>query len=344
MSKPFRTGRLLLGACLLFSFSLLLAMAIIPIGTGPDRSPNIDADRLIARYAPVLHFDTNETLFPSDVGHFVSNCRLMHWENGGGIEVERNATILAMSALGRNATSYYLDNTLGSLDDGAIERWYLSQDDRINNTVYCRFASSGGRHLIQYWMFYGFNNGSFNRHEGDWELFQIILDAHLQPTEAMFSQHQSGSRASWGTVNKNASGVPEVYVTRGSHGLSHLPGSIDMSGTPTVLRPDDYDLVELTNATTDAIVQPWLAFGGRWGEWGGSYGELLGTRGPQGPMFRSNGSMWEGVQWGMALPSLGSEAEALPSTSLALSIAESIPQVRAILSDRHIDDIGGAWP
>jgi len=344
MSKHFRTGRLLLGACLLFSFSLLLTITIIPIGIGPNRSSSIDADQLIARYAPILHFDTSETIFPSDVEHFVSNCRLMRWENGDGIEVERNATVLTISTLGRNATSYYLDNNLGSLDDGAIERWYRSQEDQIGHTVYCRFASNRGQHLIQYWMFCGFNNGTFNRHEGDWELFQVILDAHLEPTEAMFSQHQSGSRVSWDTVKKNASGGPEVYVTRGSHGLSCLPGAIDASGTPTVLHPGDYDLVELTNATTDAIIQSWLAFGGRWGEWGGSYGELLGTRGPQGPMFRSNGSMWEGVQWGTALPSLGSDVEALPSASLVLSIAESMPQARAILFDRHVDGIGGARP
>ena len=344
MSKPFGTGRLLLGACLLLFFSLLLTTALLPMATGPNQSPRIDADQLIGRYAPILHFDTKETLFPSDVEHYVSNCRLMRWENGGGVEAERNATVLAISALGRNATSYYLDNTLGSLDDGAIERWYQSHADRIGHTVYCRFASSGGHHLIQYWMFYGFNNGTFNRHEGDWELFQLILDAHLHPTEAMFSQHQSGSRVSWDAIQKSAGGGPEVYVTRGSHGMSCLPGAINMSGSQKVLHPGDYDLVALTNATTDQPVQSWLAFGGRWGEWGGSYGELLGTRGPQGPMFRLNGSMWAGVQWGMALPLWGSEAGALASASSAVPIAESVPQARAITYDRHAGNIGGAGP
>jgi len=344
MSKPFGTGRLVLGACLLFFFSLLLTTALLPMAIGPNQSPSIEAEQLISRYAPILHFDINETLMPSDVEHYVSNCRLMRWENGGGVEAERNVTVLAISALGRNATSYYLDNALGSLNDGAIERWYQSQEDRISHTVYCRFASSGGQHLIQYWMFYGFNNGTFNRHEGDWELFQIILDAHLHPYEAMFSQHQSGSRVSWDAIQKSAGGGPEVYVTRGSHGMSCLPGAIDASGSPTVLHPGDYQLVQLTNATTDGPIQPWLAFAGRWGEWGGSLGELLGTRGPQGPMFRLNGSMWAGVQWGVALPLLGSEGEVSISASSVPPIVETVPQARAIPSDRLKGNSGGAGP
>jgi hypothetical protein len=333
-----------MGACLLFSFFLILTIVFLPNWSEPDQLPSVDAERLVGRYAPILHFDANETLFPSDVDVYIANCRLMCWNLGGGVEMETNATAFTMAIHGNNGTSYYLDNKLGSLDDGAIERWYQSQEGSIGYTVYGRFATIGGQHLIQYWMFYGFNNGTLNRHEGDWELFQIVLDAHLNPTDAMFSQHQSGLRVPWAAVDKNDSGVPEVYVTRGSHGMSSLASSIFATGSSTILRPSDYDIVPLTNATTDTPIQSWLAFGGRWGEWGGSYGDLLGTRGPQGPMFRSNGSMWEGMQWGMALPSLGTGAEVSSDTFSAESNLQSVPQARTITFDTHDGAVGGAGP
>jgi hypothetical protein len=340
MNKPFRNGGLLLGACLLISFSLLLTATLLPLAALPRPSPAIEPDQLVARWAPVLHFDANETVFPSGVEPFVSNSRLMRWENGAGAEVERNATISSLSALGGNATSYYLDNSLGSLDDGAIERWYQAHADAIGPTVYCRFASWEGQHFIQYWMFYGFNNGTYNRHEGDWEMFMIILGPHLEPTEAVFSQHQSGARVAWDAVAKGADGAPWVYVTRGSHGLSNLPGSIDASPASTVLHPVDYELVTLTNATTDDPTQPWLAFGGRWGEWGGSYGELLGTRGPEGPMFRLNGSMWAGVPWSETLPLSGTPAlYSVPSAAI-FDLEER--KASAIGPDGHAGGVGGA--
>ena len=69
--------------------------------------------------------------------------------------------------------------------------------------------------IIQYWFFYAFNGGDLNRHEGDWEMIQVVLSGE-QPTQVMFSQHYAGQTATWNQVEKEGDHV-KVYVARGSH-------------------------------------------------------------------------------------------------------------------------------
>ena len=67
-----------------------------------------------------------------------------------------------------------------------------------------RRADSKGRLWLQYWLFYYYNDynlvGRFlggGRHEGDWELVQLRLNADEQPELAVYSQHKTAEAKPW---------------------------------------------------------------------------------------------------------------------------------------------------
>ena len=151
-------------------------------------------------------------------------------------------------------------------------------------------------------MFYAFNPGTMNQHEGDWEMVQVVLSDGT-PTQVMYSQHHSGQKATWDQVEKNGNHI-KVYVSRGSHAnyLRSYSGVVGIASdivgeNGKRLTSSDYDLVMMES-------QPWLDFAGRWG-WVGATEEdaeasfLLGQAGPPGPMYRENGVMWnDPIGWG----------------------------------------------
>jgi hypothetical protein len=151
-------------------------------------------------------------------------------------------------------------------------------------------------------MFYAFNPGTMNQHEGDWEMVQVIL-TNGKPTQVMFSQHHSGQKATWSQVEKTGDHM-KVYVSRGSHAnyLRSFSGVVGVANdivgdNGKKLSPTDYEIVMLET-------QSWLDFAGRWGEWADNeedadVASLLGQVGPQGPKFRENGMMWnDPFGWG----------------------------------------------
>ncbi len=49
---------------------------------------------------------------------------------------------------------------------------------------------------LQYWVFYYYNSfheGPFGKHEADWEMIQIQVDANATPRRAAYAQHDTGS-------------------------------------------------------------------------------------------------------------------------------------------------------
>jgi hypothetical protein len=97
---------------------------------------------------------------------------------------------------------------------GRMNQQNLSQ---LGYTIYFHFDSDDQYTYIQYWMFYVFNPGSVNSHEGDWEMIQVVLDGDLQPIATTYSQHHSGVRAGWSDVLVQDESHPIVYVALGSH-------------------------------------------------------------------------------------------------------------------------------
>jgi hypothetical protein len=248
------------------------------------------------QYAPILYFEVNERCYPMDVSYAFNNSYL--YENGNPTPLSLEPT----AALLKNYTTdnYFLDNQRGTVavGDNGIEDDYHSKMAALGYKVYANVDTAAG--VIQYWFFYAFNGGDLNRHEGDWEMVQVVLSAG-QPAEVMYSQHYAGQKAQWKQVDKDGDHV-KVYVARGSHAnyIKPYSGKVGLASDSVadngrILRPSDYT-IEVLGA------QPWLSFGGRWG-WAGvdqsttTEASIMGEAGPNGPKFREGGTMWQPFSW-----------------------------------------------
>ncbi len=266
-------------------------------------STNIEAaDTDIAqKFAPILYFEREEECFPVDVEYHINNSYLYQIDNDQIID-----TYPSVEELSNYKTDdYYLDNMLGLVNDNEIINHYKTKN--LDYTVYYRSYPENEEfpEIIQYWMFYAFNKGTMNQHEGDWEMVQVVFTGET-PTYVMYSQHYGGQSASWSQVERDGFHI-KVYISRGSHAnyLRSYSGVLgaanDIVGdNGKILTLGDYDLIKLES-------QPWLDFGGRWGMYGATQEEaietsLLGQAGPNGPKYREDGVMWNNpIGWGNGL-------------------------------------------
>jgi len=252
-----------------------------------------DAD-IAQEYAPIFYFEKDEACFPVDVSYHISNSYLYQIDVVNPIHQSPTAEIIS----NYNDNSYYLDNQKGTIEDDGIINGYKSKN--LGYTVYSHVFDSGGLTYVQYWMFYAFNKGTMNQHEGDWEMVQVILSGGA-PSQVMYSQHHGGQTATWNQVEKEGSHI-KVYVSRGSHAnyLRSYSGVVGIANdivgaNGKKLTLSEYDIVILES-------QAWLDFGGLWG-WSGTTEEesgaalLLGQTGPNGPKYRENGVMWNASNW-----------------------------------------------
>jgi hypothetical protein len=194
------------------------------------------------------------------------------------------------STLGGNpSTDLYLNNKLGTED--AIAKDYASKATSIGYQAYVNVSTGGSGTVIQYWLFYAYNNGPLNDHQGDIEVVQVFLDASGNPTRALYSQHLAGENAAWSDV-ETVGTHPVVYVAQGSHAnyFRSYQGKIgienDVVGSDGLtINPTNLNLTMLTN-------QGWLKYQGRWGYWGTAVEEAAGQAGPIGPVFNAGGVRW----------------------------------------------------
>ena len=262
-------------------------------------SVSADDAQLAQQYAPIFYFEGEETCYPVDVSYHIDNSFLSAVESDQ-YDISATGVDLSQFSDEQQFQYIYLDNQKGTIDDDEIIKDYQSKENSLGYTVYSHVDTSGTSTIIQYWMFYAFNKGELNQHEGDWEMVQIILSGG-SPTNVMYSQHHSGQKATWEQVEKDGEHI-KIYVARGSHAnyLRSYSGKVGIANdyvgkNGKVLKPIDYSLTLLGS-------QDWLSFAGRWGEFSNIEDEFLGSAGPQGPMYREDGAMWEGANWGNSLP------------------------------------------
>ena len=232
-------------------------------------------------YSPILYFESEEDYYPVSVDYYISN------------------SILSSTTIEGETVPYY-DASDSILSD--YKSKINSNDPSVYPTVYYSVNTSSGNTVIQYWMFYVFNPGEHNQHEGDWEMVQVVIPNAGQKWVG-YSQHYSGQKATWDLVEEDGSHV-KVYVSRGSHAnyLRSYSGKLGIASdivgdNGKVLKPTGYNLVELDSQT-------WLDFEGLWGEIDGIEDLFMGQAGPQGPKYRTDMSgtkMWDGVTWGSGL-------------------------------------------
>jgi len=254
----------------------------------------------VEQYAPILYFEGAETCFPVNVSYHIDNSYLYQFTESATILLDETPT--SEKLYNYSDSEYvYLDNQYGSPDDDNIISDYQSKMSSLGYTIYSHVYISGEMKIIQYWMFYAFNKGELNQHEGDWEMVQVVISDET-PTKVMYSQHHGGQQATWEQVEKEGDHI-KVYVARGSHAnyLRSYSGKFGIASDYVgndgkVIRPTDYTVMPLDS-------QGWLSFAGRWGEVNSIEDSFLGKIGSQGPMYREDGTMWsDPFMWGSSLP------------------------------------------
>ncbi len=178
---------------------------------------------------------------------------------------------------------------------------------------------------IQYYLhFYadvwGLDQPGGHRHEGDWEVFQVLINDGL-PFQATATQQSQlaaldgevagGESRPWEAIEVTPASRPIVYVAHGSHALYFEPGAtvfdagLDIGdglgywllpeGADGLLSSTDYpntlgiSLTPLGRAQSDEAPR-WLRFAGRWGQWNYPIPEADNPAptvndGPLGPLF-----------------------------------------------------------
>lgn len=226
---------------------------------------------------------------------------------------------------------WFLDQPGNPLDPGCdYETFFRQRSAGIAPTVYARVATDPehpDRLALQYWFFYSYNDWN-DKHEGDWEMVQVVLPAatveqalQVQPESVAYAQHEGSQVAAWGSPGLTTVGDhPVVYPGEGSHaayyaqetwfGKSAQAGfGCDSTVAPGVrLEPD---VVVLPAGTTPPTTGEfaWLSYTGRWGQQAPSF-----NNGPTGPVTKTQWDSpitWmreEGRTSAVALPPVPSPA------------------------------------
>ena len=270
-------------------------------------------EELAERYAPAVRLveqqeecGHGEPYQPSDIDSFLEEDTVSlrgPWRTNDLVKIAPVA-----DDLGRGLYEYNLDFPGNALDPGCdYERWARRITADTEPTVYAHVATEpahADRLALQYWFYYPFNDWN-NKHEGDWEMIQLVFEAssaaealETQPLAIGYSQHEGGEQAEWGDDKLEVvdASHPVVYPAAGSHAnffddSLHIGrsaeqgvGCDDTTGPHTEVRP-----VVLTIPSDPAAAQaafPWIAFQGRWGERQQAF-----FNGPTGPNLKTQWTM-----------------------------------------------------
>ena len=242
----------------------------------------VGAEELLERHRPFVQHDSLECYRPDSVATIAEmeigpRCNTLHRADG-----ELIASVLPASGAGKLRLDYldgatyadgrpvrsgdYLDEAGGSHGRDACA---MRRREGHGNVVYGRACQSGGGLWLQYWFFYYYNDKGFlnvGRHEGDWEMVQLLLGEGGEPEEVTFGRHRGGERASWGQVERAGGGVevPVIYPARGSHASLPRPGTYSAPGAP------DHNDGQGPRSrprlvTIGAAPLGWVRWPGRWG-------------------------------------------------------------------------------
>ena len=301
----------------------LVVVALAALVIAPAASADAaDEQALAERYAPVVRLVAQEQecghgepYRPTDVDALFGNPTVAlrgPWSRTDLVSIGPSA-----KDLGRGLYEYHLDFPGNPLDPGCdYERWSRQLTKGTRPTVYAHVATDPaypGKLALQYWFFYPFNDYN-NKHEGDWEMIQLVFDAptaaaalSTKPEAVGYSQHEGAERAAWGDDKLEIVGGthPVVHAAAGSHanyfdealylGRSSEQGvGCDDTSAPTF----DVQPVVRTIPTDPAAAReefPWTGYQGHWGELQKAF-----YNGPTGPNLKTQWTepiRWEEESW-----------------------------------------------
>jgi hypothetical protein len=293
----------------------------IPGTTGAPRDVHlkletINYDPLIARYAPVLLYDSEEefdavspgamtdffdagSLLPDDsnsirdsatfaiadpryLGQAPGDLSELNLDFLGPIYGDPIETDGRREGTGAEATDNVSARGDASDDLYAGDAATMAAQDEYGNRVYARVAhGADSRVWVQYWIFYYFNS-LVPVHEGDWELIQVGLNEVTHIAErAVYAQHGGGQWCPWNSVEK-VGDKPVVYVARHSHAsyfhaVTGDDDSVDFANGQR--EPAGFPAAESINSLTPS----WVGWTGKWGD---------SDTSPEGPGHGGNTDRW----------------------------------------------------
>ena len=160
--------------------------------------------------------------------------------------------------------------------------------------VHGHAVRDGGRLWLQYWLFYPDNPQDrgivrSGRHEGDWEMLQVGLDATERPRVVTFAQHAWRQGCDWGQVVRDGA-APVAYVAHASHATYPRRGTHDRPWPdPNDETPGDGRRLS-PPVTVIAEEHPrWVASRARWGASRAAWWSPAEQSSPLGPRFQEDG-------------------------------------------------------
>ena len=294
------------------------AAAAVPADTGATSAETA----LAAKYAPIVRLriqgsceGATAPYEPIDVSLLMGNDEVAlrgPWDRTNLVAVGPTAADLA-----RGLWEYHLDFPGDALDPGCTyEDWAARLQTQAPPTAYARVVTEAaypGKLALQYWFYYVYNDWK-NKHEGDWEMIQIVFDADTPqqalargPVEVGYSQHSSAERATWGDEKLQLVGGthPVVYPAEGSQANFYESrlylmrssaegvGCDDTLGPSREIRPR---IAVVPTARDDYLrAYPWLGFEGRWGEL--HRGVFNGPTGPNDKTQWTEPITWSRESW-----------------------------------------------
>lgn len=284
-----------------------------------------DDRELALRFAPVLYFHPAELFRPQAVDVLVDTARLRQVRRTW-LDVNVLPEVSLQDLIRYRSAEYALDAWLG--DEGSSD--YKNYSAHREYYEHVLSPEAGGppivtyvhvvrqeeaEHIVlQYWLFYYYNDW-FNKHEGDWEMVQVVLSDSASPEWVVLSQHHGGTRRHWSDVQVEDGTHPAVFVALGSHANYFWGDELFPNGTtvgtaqveimdrtgifgrvvPEVKIIPDRETVEFEPTSWGGL--EWLSFKGHWGE----PAPQSDFGGPHGPADK--GDMWKlPYQWGMSQP------------------------------------------
>ncbi|HYV16833.1 MAG TPA: hypothetical protein VE972_12535 [Conexibacter sp.] len=239
--------------------------------TGDRARPAVDAHglELLRRHAPILRFDSMESLRPCAIDAFVDAsimCEYVAHDDSVAVALDGSG-LERLAAAGEPC--WQLDPLGERRPEGTARRsaallaeFRAAQDPRAQGLCYGSVVETARAYFLQYWLFYVDNPCvlGFGRHDGDWESVQVRVGKRAgRATHVTVSQH-GGPETRRMPAGQSR---PEVFVAVDSHASYLVPGSQPMLPLSDVC--DGGQRPEI-----DLVVEPlpaagWPLWRGRWG-------------------------------------------------------------------------------
>ena len=200
---------------------------------------------------------------------------------------------------------YHLDFPGSALDPGCdYEQWARRLEQGSPPTVYAHVATdptAPGKLALQYWFFYAFNDFN-NKHEGDWEMIQLVFDARTRrrrcaprtrPRRATArTRGRSARRGATRSSRSSTAPTPSSTRRRARTRTSSRPRCTSAapptraSAATTRAGPTSRSARSFARSrairTAAASAYPWITYEGRWGELQQAF-----FNGPTGPNLKT---------------------------------------------------------